>query len=399
MSGKRRRGQLIPRGDRVGARVYIGGAYTWLGTFDTEAQAQAAIDQALRDGTGPSRETVAQFAERWTRDYPRQRASTNSTNAYNAKRIREASPLRVGDKLVRLGALPLRDVTRRIARAFILEHRYLLGSARAMFNDARDEELIEQNPFASLGLPTSRGRANIEPLTPAEVMTLADKALEVFEDEDLPHFAPMMRSAVLMAAYTCVRPGELFALERSDVDVRAGVLHVRRRAWKDTFETPKNHKAREIVLLDEARDAYLAIPPAAKVRPCPRCEPATCQRIFSSKRGHLFRQSSFLHYWHQLRSIFEAELPASRRRQLREARPRKGSLELYELRHTGASIMLDRGVAPADVAYQLGHADSQLVQRLYGHPSDAVTRERIRRAMGQNVRDLRSVEGEEAANG
>jgi hypothetical protein len=47
-----------------------------------------------------------------------------------------------------------------------------------------------------------------------------------------------------------------------------------------------------------------------------------------------------------------------------------------------------------DVAQQLGHSDhGRLVQELYGHPAAAGSRERIKRAFGENVSPLRKVEG------
>ena len=44
-------------------------------------------------------------------------------------------------------------------------------------------------------------------------------------------------------------------------------------------------------------------------------------------------------------------------------------LDLYKLRHDAATMLLERGVSPADVAVQLGHTDGgALVMARYGHP-------------------------------
>jgi integrase len=43
-------------------------------------------------------------------------------------------------------------------------------------------------------------------------------------------------------------------------------------------------------------------------------------------------------------------------------------VDLYGLRHACATLLLERGLTPADVAVQLGHTDGgRLVQILYGH--------------------------------
>ena len=43
-----------------------------------------------------------------------------------------------------------------------------------------------------------------------------------------------------------------------------------------------------------------------------------------------------------------------------------------------ATLLLERGVTPWDVAIQLGHTDGgQLVMELYGHPSEAGARARV----------------------
>jgi integrase len=57
-------------------------------------------------------------------------------------------------------------------------------------------------------------------------------------------------------------------------------------------------------------------------------------------------------------------------------------LEVYELRHAGATLLIGHRLPP-HVANQLGHTDGgALVQRLYGHPSERGMRDQIRLAFG-----------------
>jgi len=39
----------------------------------------------------------------------------------------------------------------------------------------------------------------------------------------------------------------------------------------------------------------------------------------------------------------------------------------YELRHTAASLLIDAGVPPYEVADQLGHTDLRMIERHYRH--------------------------------
>jgi integrase len=68
-------------------------------------------------------------------------------------------------------------------------------------------------------------------------------------------------------------------------------------------------------------------------------------------------------------------------------------MDFYELRHFCATHLLELGVSHADVAIQLGHTDGgALVMSTYGHPSEDLARERLKRAYEANVTRLRVAE-------
>jgi hypothetical protein len=75
----------------------------------------------------------------------------------------------------------------------------------------------------------------------------------------------------------------------------------------------------------------------------------------------MWRQPSHHHRWKVVRSM--------------AGRP---GLDFYELRHCAATMLLERGMTPWDVAIPLGHQDGgRLVTSLYGHPSEVAARERL----------------------
>jgi integrase len=339
----------------------------------TRAEAHA-FDERQAQATRTDSESVSSFAGRWVRDFPRARATTNETNAAAAKQI-----------AAHFAERKMRSVSRSDAREFVKERPYLIAAARAMFNDALDEEIVEANPFARLGQKQSRGRRDLEILRPEEIDLLASTALKAFSEE--PSLAFQIQAMVLTAAYTGVRPGELYALEWTGVDFAAQTLRVDwRYDRKGRRERPKNGEPRTIYLPPRAANA---------IRELTR-DPRTTL-LFPNSRGEPYTISSFNHYWRQLRSSFEAKLDTARRQQLQAAR-RKGAkgLELYELRHFCGWYFFNVLALPAeDCAIQLGHTDGgHLVRVLYGHRDKAMARERMRQAFAREEQ-----EGREAASG
>ncbi len=62
---------------------------------------------------------------------------------------------------------------------------------------------------------------------------------------------------------------------------------------------------------------------------------------------------------------------------------RRERMELCELRHPSASLLMERGLPPHSVANELGHTDAgALVQRVYGHSAACGMRDRNGLAFG-----------------
>lgn len=306
-----------------------------LGTFATKREAGQREALHKLETRPRSSETVASFAGRWVADYPRPRLSTNQSNRERVK------PL-----VAELGDVRLADVSRPMARAWALKHRWALPAARAMYADALNDGLVDANPFTGLRLPGSEGRKRIVALTEPELHDLADQALKAWPDDG---WAWSYRAMILFAGYVGLRPGELFALPRANV---AGDLCLIDRALesKSGIVGPtKNGRARTVTVPPVARDAIADLPPHSS------------GLLFESPRGQQWRQPSHHHRWKVVRSM--------------AGRP---GLDFYELRHAAATFLLERGMSPWDVAVQLGHQDGgRLVTTLYGHPSEVAARERL----------------------
>lgn len=325
------------RGKRWTANGYDRGLQrkVHLGTFDTKREASEAESEHKLKAKPAGRETVASFAGRWVNDYPRPRSSTNHSNRERIK------PL-----AAELAATRLAEVTRPQARAWALKHRWALPAARAMFADAMNDGLVDANPFSGLRLPGSEGRKRIVALTETDLGSLADQALKVWPDDG---WAWSYRAMILFAGYVGLRPGELFALPRANV---AGDLCLIERALDSKsgeIGLTKNGRARTVTVPPAARDALIDLPRNSS------------GLLFETRRGQMWRQPSHHHCWKIVRTLAG-----------------RTTMDFYELRHAAATMLLERGMTPWDVAIQLGHQDGgRLVSSLYGHPSEVAARERL----------------------
>jgi integrase len=227
------------------------------------------------------------------------------------------------------------------------------GSLRAFFNDAAKAQagrLVDHNPFAKLGLRSSRGRRDTQPPSQAAIARLIALADELTP----PSFAAYLDVAV----HEGLRPGELDALRWTKIDFQAGTILVDEQ-WSQTsreFTLPKHHYVRTIALTSQARERLLRVPRESEF-------------AFTTLRGSHYRPSSRAHHWNRVRCA--AGL---------------GNVDLYTAtRHYfGWYAWNVLELDARDIALQFGHQDGgELVRKLYGHPDAAIARDRIRRAFEQ----------------
>jgi integrase len=301
------------RGDKWVWQGRIAKRKYWIsGTTKREVEEKVArLVLERRAGTSP---TCDEFAATWVQRFPRAKDATNINNAQLvAKFARDFAGVRMD------------DITRRQAYDWSVRHPSRWKAVRAMFSDAVRVEECASNPFTNMRLRESRGRRDLPALTELEVAQLAQHARDTWGDYGLRVLAPMIE----FAAYTGVRPGELFALRWTDINIAAKVVQVRRqwssKAHQETL--PKNGKQREAILLDPAAQAL------AKV-------PHQHDHIFFTPRGKPFAQGRLHYYFHPVRCAM--------------GRP---DLDFYELRHFFGSLLASRGVQPYDIAVAMGHED------------------------------------------
>jgi integrase len=148
-------------------------------------------------------------------------------------------------------------------------------------------------------------------------------------------------------AYTGIRFGEAAALRRSRCDVAASRLDIIESLAEVAgglhFGSTKTHRRRTVAIPATIRDLL--------VNHLDTVDDAPEALVFTSPIGQPLRYSNFRNrVW----------IPAT------EAAGLPG-LDIHELRHTAASLMIRAGADPKLIQTQLGHASIAITYDVYGH--------------------------------
>ena len=164
---------------------------------------------------------------------------------------------------------------------------------------------------------------------------------------------PDFRALMEAALFTGARYGELTRLRVQDFNARTGTVFI---------ETSKSGHSRHIWLTDEARAWFKAKTDGREGH----------ERLLTRSSVRRTKQKGFIEA--------QAWAPYDQIYLMAEAcdRAELSAVTFHELRHTYASLLVNRGVPLAYVAAQLGHRDTAMVQRYYGHLCPDAIAEAIR---------------------
>jgi integrase len=156
------------------------------------------------------------------------------------------------------------------------------------------------------------------------------------------------RALVTAALLTGCRYGELAAMTIDDFNPDVGTVRVR---------VSKSGKPRHVVLTEEGRDFFVSLTAG---------RPGSA-RLLHRSNGRAWAKSQ------QQRPLAAASTAA-------RIEP---SINFHGLRHTYASRLAMRGVPLAVIAAQLGHSDTRMVEKHYGHLAPNYIADTVRNAFGR----------------
>ncbi len=182
----------------------------------------------------------------------------------------------------------------------------------------------------------------VEPYEAVE--TARTRYLTIAEAQRLVNAAePSFRNLVQAALQTGARYGEISTLKGSDFNTDSGTV---------TIQQSKSGKARHIVLTDEGVTFFRGVTAGRD----------GADLVFTTKAGGAWTKSA------QTRPMAAACQNA-------KISP---SIGFHGLRHTWASLSVMNGVPLLVVAKNLGHADTRMVERHYGHLAPSYVADAIR---------------------
>ena len=167
--------------------------------------------------------------------------------------------------------------------------------------------------------------------------------------------SPEFRNLVRAALFTGCRYGELTRIQVKDFNPDNATVFV---------AISKSGKSRHVVLTDEARDWFAGItagrPTHALI--------LTRERVFRTTRKAANPGGGWAAYDQRYYMALACEAAGIE------------PLGFHELRHSYASMLVNKGVPLAYVASQLGHVDISMVQKHYGHLCPSAMADAIRAA-------------------
>jgi integrase len=311
-------------------------------TFETKREAMAwRADRQRESDAGQLTAAVTTVGE-WLTTWLGSRKATVAANTYRTESDTAERRLRPT-----LGPVRFRDLTPVVIERWLTqqseagvspnERRKAAVLLRKVLYAAVAKRVIASSPMRGVTIPRSQLQES-GALDRAQLGQLLDAAQRM-------GVGPLFR----LWADTGLRPGEILALTREDLDLASATIRVRGAVCMTSgqIKEPKTRRSRRTLALATSTVAALA-GDLDQVRPP------------SHLTDPLFPTSTGRHWWQRnfLRDVFA---PVVRAADL------SVPCTPYTLRHTCATLLLQAGVSLRVVSERLGHEDVVTTLRSYAH--------------------------------
>jgi integrase len=318
-----------------------------LKTFQRKKDADAWLDQAkqeIRQGTHTAvstSKTVAEAVVLWVEESVASGLETSTIKQRQAHLAHHIKPFIGSIKLASLTTPRVYEFDKQLreaGRSQAMRAKVMTSLASAL-TFAQGRGLVAQNVARGVRIKRDERQAK-GPLRPGVDFPTMPELNALIDNS-----TGRMRPFIVTAVFTGMRLGELRGLRWSDVDLDAGVIHVRQRANAWGIMGPPKSKAgkRDIplapIVINSLRAWRLS---------CPKGE---LDLVFPTKDGKPLSMSNFrANAWYPL---------------LRKCGVH---YEFHKLRHAAASLFIAHlGWQPKRIQAVMGHASINMTFDLYGH--------------------------------
>lgn len=315
--------------------------HTFTAQIDAEAWLAAEERRISRGEWTPPRKlsdqpkvlTFGEYAERWL---TRRDLKPRTREHYRSLLDKQILPTFADVPLAGLTSAAVRDWHDDLDRTRPTLRAHAYGLLRTILATAVADEKIAANPAHIRGAGATKRARKIKPATLAELEVIA---------ANMPlRYRPM----VLLSSWCALRFGEVTELRRKDLDLKNGVIHVRRGVVRAEHSkivgTPKS----------EAGVRDVAIPPHL----IPMLKAHRDAMPMRGQDALLFPAADGVSHLAPS-SLYRVYYPA------RKAAGRP-DLRWHDLRHTGAVLAAQTGATLAELMGRLGHSTPQAALR-YQH--------------------------------
>ena len=295
--------------------------------------------------------TIKDYANRWLADMD----VAEETEVTTRRIYRQTLRLYVLPQFATLKVDRIQDIkARSVKDAFLLlKEKGFSGNTicrarsvlRQLLSSAVEDEIIPNNPVLEIRRTRSKGKMRRVRAMSSEQR---EKFLSAMHEKNLVAFA--YRAAFQLAFMTGARPGEVWALQTSDVDLERRKLRIERskEILTNRVKDTKTHEQRDVDLNPETVEmmrSYLA-----RRRKWCLGNGHDVDWLFLNEAGGLIDHNGAV-------KRFKRVLKAAR---LPHFSP-------YCTRHTYATLLLERHAPLTYVSKQLGHANPTTTLRYYAH--------------------------------
>ncbi len=347
----------------------------------TKRKAEAELAKLLVQADGgnlvdASKETVAEFLDRWLRDWATINTSPKTTERYTGLIDHQIKPHIGSTRLQKLRPFDLVELY-----AKLLREGRAIGARHGAGNSglaARTVGHVHRVLRRALGHATLWGVIQANAAADVKPPRVEAEEVEILRESEVKQLLNNLhgRSLYMIALAglgTGMRRGEMLALRRQDVDLVAGTVRIERslehtRAGGLRFKSPKTKRGRRTIsiapsLVTEMRAHFKA----------------QQERWLALGRGKVSDDTLVFATWQG-----EPRTPNALSKDWSETMDALGlSVTLHGLRHTHASQLIAGGMDVVALSARLGHASPAITLAVYGHH--------------YKVRDDRAVEIMEAA--